>query len=101
MYLVLCKLRNGNSCAQFISERKEPFNWIKRGNTDCCLHAGEGRHKIRRKEGRLRILEPGERQKRGQRGEDKMEPIGEEEEPEPHNSGSHKYWGFLRQMINQ
>ena len=27
---------------------------------------------------------------------DKMEPIGEEEEPEPHSPGSHKYWGFLR-----
>ena len=30
---------------------------------------------------------------------DKMEPIGEEEGPEPHSPGSHKYWGFLRTMI--
>ena len=30
-----------------------------------------------------------------QRGGDKIEPIGEEEEPEPLSPGSHKYWGFL------
>ena len=30
------------------------------------------------------------------RGGDKIEPIGEEEEPEPHSPGSHKYWGFLK-----
>jgi hypothetical protein len=47
------------------------------------------------KEGWLRILET-ERQKNGWRGRDKMEPIGEEEEPEPHSPGSRKYWGFLR-----
>ena len=33
---------------------------------------------------------------KGRRGRNKMEPIGEEEEPEPHSPGSHKYWGFLR-----
>lgn len=35
------------------------------------------------------------------RGGDKMEPIGEEEEPEPHSPGSHKYWGFLRRLNNK
>jgi hypothetical protein len=28
-----------------------------------------------------------------------MEIIGEEKESEPHSPGSHKYWGFLREMI--
>ena len=37
-----------------------------------------------------------DRQRGRQRRGDKMEPIGEEEEPEPHSPGSHKYWGFLR-----
>ena len=48
--------------------------------------------------GRLRILEMStestEREKKGRRGRDKMEPIGEEEEPGPHSPGSHKYWGI-------
>jgi hypothetical protein len=39
--------------------------------------------------------ETGEERKE-RRGGDKMEPIGEEEETEPHSPGSHKYWGFLR-----
>ena len=50
------------------------------------------------KEGGLRILEMStestEREKKGRRGRDKMEPIGEEEEP--HSFGSCKYWGFLK-----
>ena len=51
------------------------------------------------KEGGLRTLEStesAEGEKEGRRGRDKMEPIGEEEEPEPHSPGSHKYWEFLR-----
>ena len=36
------------------------------------------------------------REKKGRRGRDKMEPIGEEEELEPHSTGCQKYWGFLR-----
>jgi len=51
------------------------------------------------KEGGLRVLEMSTestgRQRKGRRG-DKMGPIGEEEEPEPHSPGSHKCWGFLR-----
>lgn len=35
-------------------------------------------------------------EKKGKRGGDKMEPIGEEQEPEPHSPRSLKYWGFLR-----
>jgi hypothetical protein len=35
-------------------------------------------------------------EKKGRRGRDKKEPIGEEEEPELHSPGSQKYWGFLR-----
>jgi hypothetical protein len=49
------------------------------------------------KECRLRILEmtrKGQKNKK-QRGEkDKMEPIGEEDEPEPNSPGNHKYWEF-------
>ena len=37
-----------------------------------------------------------ERERERQREGNKMEPVGEEEEPEPHSPGSHKYWGFLR-----
>lgn len=51
------------------------------------------------KESGLRILETrAERQgrKKGRSRRDKTEPIGEEEEPEPHSPGSRKYWGFLR-----
>ena len=51
------------------------------------------------KESGLRILEmrterPREK-KGGGRGRDKMEPVGEEEEPEANSPGSGKYWGFL------
>ena len=48
------------------------------------------------KEGGLRILEMSteciERERKGRRGREKMEPIGEEEDPEPHSPGSRKYW---------
>ena len=57
------------------------------------MSSGEGRQaknfRDENREGRGTV-------KKGRRGEDKMEPIGEEEEPEPHSPGSHKYWGFLR-----
>ena len=39
------------------------------------------------KEGRLRILEMSTEERRRET---------EEEEPESHTTGSHKYWGFLR-----
>jgi hypothetical protein len=52
------------------------------------LSSGEGRQaknfRDENREGRGTV-------KKGRRGEDKMEPIGEEEEPEPHSPGSHKY----------
>ena len=51
------------------------------------------------KEGRLRILESSTESTERERKGDKMEPLGEEAEPEPHSPGSHKYWGFLRKMI--
>ena len=40
--------------------------------------------------------EYGRTEMKGRRGRNKMEPIGEEVEPEPHSPGSHKYWGFPR-----
>lgn len=40
--IILYKLHNCNSCAQFISERKELFNWTIRGKCCglpwCCLY---------------------------------------------------------------
>ena len=40
--------------------------------------------------------EYGRTETKGRRGRNKMEPIGEEVEPEPHSPGSHKYWEFLK-----
>lgn len=88
----------------------------KEGQTrfvDCCLCAGGDRHKIRREPliGKWKRKvgwefsrwaqtdRETERQRKGQRGVDKMESIGEEEVAEPHRSGSPKYQRFLRQMI--
>jgi hypothetical protein len=51
----------------------------------------QGREKVGKEERRRGRWKP--------RGGDKMEPIGEEEEPEPPLSpGSHKYWEFLKSM---
>jgi len=64
---------------------------------------GQAQDKVRacdwtvEKEGGLRVLEMStERQRKGQRVGDKMEPIGEEKKPKPHSPESRKYWGFLR-----
>ena len=32
MYFVLYTLQNGDSCAQFMAEVKESFNWTERGS---------------------------------------------------------------------
>ena len=48
------------------------------------------------KEVRAEMSTERQRQRERQREGNKMEPVGEEEEPEPHGPGSLKYWGFLR-----
>ena len=78
MYLICYKLQNGNSCAQFISERKEPFNWTK--GEGCRLLSVNRRGQVKympracdwvmEKEGRAKSFrEWSERQRAGRRTE--------------------------------
>jgi hypothetical protein len=43
VYLLFYNFHDFNGCAQFISERKEPFNWTKKGKCCglpwCCLYS--------------------------------------------------------------
>lgn len=87
MCLILYTLQNGNSSAQFTSERKEPFNWTKRGK--CRLLSvhrlgGQVKYKARacdwaiEKEGGAKHFREGTERKRERR---RMEKKMEEDEP--------------------